>query len=1600
MKDKKISKRLCVAILSIICCVLAITTIGTTTIVKASGNAPINNLAGYESHSHVVSQTLMGSPTNYTESVYKNTGIKIYASSNSGSVTTGTSVTLDSTSLYVDFTGANSMYTPSTVYENICYTTHYRFEIVSNYGYTAWYIDYSVDISSDTPYERVFNVYGTKTTKYDTDGADTMNFQPTELGNKLINLYNGNFTWKLTREYMWIRYDISNKIYGIYESTSTLTGTILVDNITPTLSVKGYSDSSTITNGSYVKQRVTVTASDNNFNRLYYKQPGNSYYNSTTSTTYTSTAINGWWYFYAVDKVGNKTSEFSIYYDGTAPTGYVTSNGSSVASGSYVSNSFSYTACDSGSGIKQIYYKTPVNGTYQVYSSGTIIPSNSGDGWYYFYAVDKAGNQSSIAKVYLETQAPLLEIYRNGEVAYSTSINSSGTYDSGVYLNKNDFLKIKYDSSSGTVNCNYSLDSNISIDDSFDEFQYTITIKTPTGITANYNFYIIDEKPYIIIDGTKYQNSDVIYKNQDSFISIFDDSDIKDSLDTGLTITSDGNQVVDKKIKYSEASGLTLTTENNTETIYYLTLNDRAGNISIFTIIIDKSPVKATWKLNDGEVENYGYTNKEVYLDYSEENVTAVYSKDGSEYKTYSQGTKFNEDGKYVVVLSDLAGNKSTYVINIDTIAPTGKLYSNYEEIENDSITNGKIYFTWDGDNTATINGNPYTKNSVISEDGKFEFILTDKAGNYRVYQIEIDTVKPTYNQDKLNSNTDYKVGKWYIVNFDKKEVSFATYESALQYAISKEYEKYVTTLTLNDVNDFTQYHLVASRNNPKDDIKVGTYYRYKSQANKDNELYYFDESLLKEVITYYAKSYVSDIIYFNIDNNNYGEASSNMFDNKWTSNDGVIAPIGNNYIFEKEDSNSIFAKLVGTDNKIEIKYGIVLKDQLKETGLYEITETDQAGNISSYYIFIDYEAPTIKVNAEVFGEGESKEINITSKSVSDISTYYYKSFELSEIIDNDTWAIVEVIKDNKSSFYSKEDNLPTLCEGGKYKIVVYDRLNNSYEFTVYIVGNEASITFNPNKDLTEFTIDISLEQEFDTIVSLEIYKDGNKLEDVSTDTLKYTFTKDGTYTVVLRDNFGRIIERTYKFDKSLPNGTLSVNDNDKTKDEVKFSFDNEKYYTEVYLNDYLVETNNSGNLNFKNDGNYTIKLINLTDEENYNIYSFTIDNKAPDIILDGVEKGKTTNKDVSVTWNDLDVLNATYSLNGSEEVTFENGLLFKEEGIYIIKVSDDLGNTREVMFTIDKSLDYEVYVGGSLSTGLDTTNDEVLIISNEELIINVTKNNESYNYSFGDTLSEEGIYIINISDLYGNSTTISITIDKSVDAYISCGNGTISNDEVYITAGEKVSAIVTKDDKPFEYVIGQPITEEGKYKVVIYDTYGNQKTFTFEIVKGTKTVIDYTLGDDVEIIEVKLNGVVIEHNSNHLNFTTDGTYEITVLVDGETHTFKLSLDTTAPEIIIDGIDDGETKDTTVVIKEMNEEGTIKVYKDGELIEYTLGNEIKDYGTYVIEVSDLLGNTRTYSFTLEYQMNGWAIALIGIGILIISGIVVLICLKKKRVFKD
>ena len=54
---------------------------------------------------------------------------------------------------------------------------------------------------------------------------------------------------------------------------------------------------------------------------------------------------------------------------------------------------------------------------------------------------------------------------------------------------------------------------------------------------------------------------------------------------------------------------------------------------------------------------------------------------------------------------------------------------------------------------------------------------------------------------------------------------------------------------------------------------------------------------------------------------------------------------------------------------------------------------------------------------------------------------------------------------------------------------------------------------------------------------------------------------------------------------------------------------------------------------------------------------------------------------------------------------------------------------------------------------------------------------------------------------------------------------------------------------------------------------------------------------------------------------------------------------------------------------------------------------------YIFTLALILGNTRTYSFTLKFQMNAWAITLIALGLTSAVAVVSTIVIKRKRTFR-
>ena len=1559
----------------------------------------IQNIYAKEETTHGVYFSALQNQTGYESSECFSTGIKVYSKDNTGATYGSSSLKVSSNQFYIDFGEASTPKYGSYSNNQSRFDVKWRFSVSRN-GVTSFYEDFSVDDLFDTSVKTKYAVYSgygvsTKRTIIADDSSNIADAQvnPRYFGKRTLNLADGEYSVKIDREYYWINSDGT----VVYHSTSKMEVNLIVDGTLPSVRMTD-SNGKAVQNGGFVNRNVTVTAKDDHLSGLYYKEPGASSYRGT-SCSYTTKGKDGWYCFYAKDFVDSETDVYSFYLDTTLPVGSVSSDGKPVSNGCYISNSFAYTASDFGSGINKAYCKSPISGTFIEYALGSIIPSTAGDGWYEFYCTDKAGNESSHFKVYLETSQPVFTLYRNGVASFSSTMESGKEYDTGIYFNRSDVMRIGCQTSSGVVSSNYQVNKDYKLSEEGGK-TIAINVKTATGIASEFVCHVIDEKPYLTIGGKRYEDGSVLYFNKDVIAGFSPDSIQKGDAETGVTINGLFSS-------YSAIQTKELTGEEGKTISYSISMNDRAGNVSRFTVVIDKESPSAKWVDGEGNpIANNGFSNKNVSLDY-EADASAIYSYNGNEYQEYKNGGIFSEEGNYIVILTDQAGNKSTYSITIDKTKPVGKLYSDYEEIENGNKTNGKVYFTWDEDCYATLNGTPYSKNKVISEEGEYEFVLTDKAGNSAVYRIEIDLTAPSINKTAMENRKDHLVSSWYNVESDWKKRSFATYEEALEYASEIEYQKYVTTLELDDVNKFTQTNLIASGS-----VHVGTYYRYKSVSSEDNELYYFDEEGLMAAVRFYAKSYISDLNHFDLAENDYGEPSSDSMYSDTFGSSGSSYPLLNGFAFCKEDSSRIEARLKGDEEWTDVREGVPFEEQFSKTGVYEIRETDAAGNKTVYEAFLDLSSPDVQIDTEIFGEDGEKSQTIGKKDTNDVSAYYYKTFSIKEIIDNDPYAMVAISHQGKKSYYQKGDCIPSLTEGGEYEIEVYDRLRNSYSFKVYIVGKEPEVTFKSNTDNTAFSVDVSLDQKFDAIVSLEIYKDGVKLDNVSPDVTHYDFDKGGTYRVVIRDNFGRVVEKTYRFDKALPKGTLSIESGSKTKEKVDFDFDSSKYYAEVYKDGVLVEKNAEGHVSYSEDGEYSVKLINKDDPDNFSTYSYIIDNKAPSILIGGANDNGRTNGNVNVSWDDEDVVEATYSVNGGEELSFEKGTVFSEEGTYVIKVKDDLGNESVATFTIDKTLDYCVTDSkGELPKGKDaTTNQDVVITDNENLMVSVTKDGEDYPYSFGDALTDEGTYRIEVSDELGNKESFQITIDKSVRYSSNVKDGDRTNDDVSFSSDEKATIIVTKDGNAYSYDFGESIKEEGKYVVRIYDSYGNEETVRFVIDKsvdasatvenGATTNSDVMISSDEEVsVVAKRDGTAFDYELGD-KLTEDGYYEI-ILKDslGNEKTISFTIDKTAPEITISGIEDGGKDDARVTLSDMTEEGEIHVYKDGQEIEYRLGDELFEYGKYEVILKDKLGNSRTYSFELCFKANGAVIALIGVGIAIVAGMVVLVAMKKKRVFK-
>lgn len=267
--------------------------------------------------------------------------------------------------------------------------------------------------------------------------------------------------------------------------------------------------------------------------------------------------------------------------------------------------------------------------------------------------------------------------------------------------------------------------------------------------------------------------------------------------------------------------------------------------------------------------------------------------------------------------------------------------------------------------------------------------------------------------------------------------------------------------------------------------------------------------------------------------------------------------------------------------------------------------------------------------------------------------------------------------------------------------------------------------------------------------------------------------------------------------------------------------------------------------------------------------------------------------------------------------------------------------------------------------------------------------------YVSGTVFTEDAYYAFIFTDIAGNEATRTVTIDTKVSYSLRNGgitvlsgitaNGTVSlyeeGESLTVESVEKDGKVLKTKDRSFN--------EHGIYKLVIKDVLGNRTSLEFTIYNHAMNSFSYTANENYSITQVWYHReeglqsyvgdvVMDETQTRHVYaFKLEGQYEIDLYhqATGETFSFTVFIDDTAPTAALVGVEQKGTTRKNVTLEGLQAGDVVKIY-NGKKLEQTFKVEadgqsptIKEAGKYRVVITDEAGNTTEYRFTREFTTN-------------------------------
>ena len=429
-------------------------------------------------------------------------------------------------------------------------------------------------------------------------------------------------------------------------------------------------------------------------------------------------------------------------------------------------------------------------------------------------------------------------------------------------------------------------------------------------------------------------------------------------------------------------------------------------------------------------------------------------------------------------------------------------------------------------------------------------------------------------------------------------------------------------------------------------------------------------------------------------------------------------------------DANELTITLTNNEETKTIQNGEELSD-----GVYTLNVVDRAFNEQTITFTIDTSNPMFNIEGDKFKN----------------------SVEV--IIDDLTFDYVEVYNKDKNTKENIETNTFTLTEDGVYTLTAYDKAERSSIISFYIDAFAPEISDVENgKIYQELTIKVTdkylnevlvNDKLQDNIVTVENNKEFTK-----------TFTEDGTYTIVVKDEVGHTVTRTFMIDGTAPELTIVSPEIYQLEVYTEYT---EKGYSAIDTTDGDVTNSVKKTYAFKERGTSEYISVDSIDNSKVGTYKITytaydklgnttvgtrevefVDTVAPVINLPGT-LGKNKNElhvesGTKITYEDL-IATVTDSTAVSSIAPYKATLYAgskKEDNIYNIK---DFTNGLDTNYVGRYNIEYTVTDKG----GNTTTKTMLLVMTDTTApVINLPgtlgKNKNELHVEYGSKITFEDL--------------------------------------------------------------------------------------------------------------------------------------------------------------------------------------------------------------------------------------------------------------------